>query len=57
MLAEMRDHLAGLVRVREAGGGFAAQPAHDRNAVVAENQQRIVRLPHDAGEFGFQDFI
>lgn len=53
--AQGRDPLTGLMRMYQGFVGLCPQPRDDRNAAEAEHEKRIVRVSHDAGEFGFQN--
>jgi hypothetical protein len=57
VIAEQRDELARLLRVGHGFGGLSAQPGHDRDAVVAVDHHRVVRVPHDAGELELEDEV
>jgi len=55
VLPQVRDLLAGFLGVPEGLGGLPAHPGDDRDAVVAEDHQRVVRVAHDAGQLCLHD--
>ena len=52
--AESRDVLSGDTRMPKRFSRLVAQPLHDRDAVVAEDHEGVVRVAHDASEFAFK---
>ena len=57
MPAEPRHELARPLRVRERLGRFRAEPRDDRNAAVAENHHRIVRVANYARELALENAV
>ena len=55
MAAEIGDVLARLRRMRLRFVRLAAQPAHDRDAVVTEDHEAVVQIAHQPRELELQD--
>src|SRR6185503_1252846 len=55
--AKARHHLAGQLRVRQRLGGLVLEPLHDRNAAVAEDHHRVVRVTDDARELALENLV
>src|SRR5437870_376347 len=57
MLPQVRDLLARLLRMRQRLGGLSSHPGDDRNPVVAEDHQRVVRISDDPGQFRLENAV
>src|SRR5688572_13338178 len=57
MPAEARNHLAGLLRMPQRLGRLILEPLDDRNAAVAEDHHRVVRVADDARELALEDEV
>src|SRR5215203_2419512 len=55
MPAEHRDKLTGSTRMGQTFIAIALQPRDDRDTVISKDHQRVVRVPHDAGQLEFHD--
>jgi hypothetical protein len=55
--AQRRDPLANGLCVRERLGALGAQPRDDRDAAVAEHEERVMRVAHDAGELALEQTV
>src|SRR5207237_89310 len=57
MPAEIGDVLAGLDRVRLSLIRLAAQPADNRNAVMAEDHEAVMQVAHQARELELENVV
>ena len=57
MLTEVRHQFARFLRVSQASISLAAQPLRNRDTIVAEDHQRVMRIAHDSRQLGFQNLI